>query len=176
MKHNDLTDRHLGVLHMMHDLPKRVLGVHQRDNGAEFVLHQLCHEDHFNVGRAAYFVDNPDFHCLKGIAGYNQEETFGEWETMWQRPQEFTLFMASSPFNQRVRAILREHLNKDENPEDMVAHLAQELGMSNPAFCIWDLKHENHGYLVYERSSEHDPLMNQFFTSSLHILSFCPIF
>ncbi|MCL4380372.1 hypothetical protein M1466_02705 [Candidatus Dependentiae bacterium] len=176
MNNNDLTSRHVQLLRMMHELPKRAFEVHERGNGAEFLLHQLCHAQHFNVAKAAYFVENPDFQCLKGIAGYCQEEVFGEWDALWHRPQEFTLFMASAPFNQRVRAIFQEHLTEQQNSAGIVATIATELGITDPAYCTWDLKHYNHGYLVYQRSAEHDDLMQQFFSTSLHILSFCPVF
>lgn len=174
MCNNDLTNRHLELLHMMHELPKHMAGVHERHNSAEFVLHHLCQQQHFNVVKAAYFVDNPDFQCMKGVVGFSHDQEFQELH--WNSPHEFTVFMTESPFNKQVRSILREGLAKQGGAETAVTALAQELGIENPCWCSWNLRHDNYGYLVYQKPDNHDPLTNNFFTNSLHILSFCPVF
>ena len=59
------------------------------ENMIEFVLHCLCSEDCFNMPKAAYFVDNIDFNCLKGIAGYNHLEKYKE-PGIWSKPENFS--------------------------------------------------------------------------------------
>ena len=53
------------------DLPKRMVPLYDLEaigNIPEFVLHDLCHEDCFNLKKAAFLVDNPDFDSLQGVA------------------------------------------------------------------------------------------------------------
>ena len=52
--------------------------------------------------------------------------------------------------------------------------IAEQLGMNEFKYCTWDMKHDNHGYLIYqpnEQEIELDDLLN-----GLSLLGFCPIF
>ena len=62
--------RHYTILNTLSKLPRKMLSLKGQENVTEFVLHELCHKNCFNLDKAAYFVDNPDFDCLKGMAGF----------------------------------------------------------------------------------------------------------
>lgn len=78
-------------------LPKRILTLYGVDipyNLAEFVLHELCEGDCFNIKRAAFLVDNPDFDIFKGVAGFEKEESFKKSKAShWDEPEEFSNHM-----------------------------------------------------------------------------------
>ena len=63
-------ERQNRMLHHLAQLPRLMIDVHGRDNISEFILHELCSEPCFNLRKAAYLVDNPDFNCLRGVAGF----------------------------------------------------------------------------------------------------------
>src|SRR6202042_1032184 len=102
MDRNELL-QHKKLLRCLSNLPKQILTLHSLDNVPEFVLHGLCSKDCFNLYKAAYFVDNPDFDCIRGIAGFSKDEGELEWNNIWDDPESFSLFTKSLPFNKRVR-------------------------------------------------------------------------
>lgn len=156
-------------------LPKNIMSVHQRDNVPEFVLYDLCSERGFNIPKAAYFIDNPDFNTFQGIAGYTRSEGYTGSETVWDDPETFTLFMRSSPFNQKVRTLTRASGKfNGHRHEDMVEEIARGLNITNPSFLSWDVKHYNHGLLVFERAGQ-KTWSDDYFEPTVHFLSFCPI-
>src|SRR5689334_18968556 len=91
------------ILNYLNHLPRKMLKFSQEDNISEFVLHALCCQDCFNVDKAAYFVDNPDFDCLRGIAGFSRSEAYPDSYHIWEKPQQFSSHMRTAPFNQQVR-------------------------------------------------------------------------
>lgn len=76
MEHTTMSPRHKQVLVCLSCLPHKMLSVHGLSNATEFVLHELCQSSCFNLKKAAYFVDNPDFDRLQGVAGFNKEEEY----------------------------------------------------------------------------------------------------
>lgn len=176
MDKNELAN-HKNLLRCLSGLPKQILNLHTWDNVPEFVLHGLCSKDCFNLNKAAYFVDNPDFDCIKGIAGFSHEEGKLNWDEIWEDPESFTLFTQSLPFNKRVRNFGATSIKrKTHTYEDLVSRISNEIGFENPAFCLWEMKHFNHGLLVYEKPAEDQcGLFDEHFINSLHLLSFCPI-
>ena len=73
MKHDGANNKNRILIHLS-TLPQKILSLHGRADLAEFVLRDLCHERCFNLKKAAFFIDNPDFNHLKGIAGFCHEE------------------------------------------------------------------------------------------------------
>lgn len=153
-------------------LPRKMLALHGQDNMTEFVLHDLCNADCFNLKKAAYFIDNPDFNCLKGVAGYSAQEAYPASD-LWENPEAFTQHMQQSSFNQKIRGYNGLSLRKQGKQDDaIVTDLANQFALPN-IFYGWQMKHDNHGLLIYEADQEfpHDYLMN-----GVCLLSFCPIF
>ena len=162
----------LDKLRILNRLPRNILRLQGSENVSEFVLHDLCSEC-FAFNKAAYFIDNPAFNCLKGVAGYNHDESYtGE---IWQDPESFSNHMQSSSFNQKVRRCMQYSCKNCDQPDEKVLEtLAHDLGMENFEYCSWDLKHENHGYLLYEKGGQDFEVED--LLCGLHLLSFCPVF
>lgn len=171
MKHKTPADR----LRMLNGIPKNMIQMHGTENMSEFVLHSLCCPGCFNLRKAAYFVDNPAFDCLKGVVGYDQNEAFDPSANIWSHGDAFTQHMSNSPFNQKVRNCLQYSCKNCDTPDEhLMQNIARDLGMDTFNYCTWSMKHDNHGYLIYQKNDdehEHEELIN-----GLCLLSFCPIF
>ncbi len=172
----ELVDKQYKMLKFLSHLPRKIIDLHGVDNATEFVLHDLCHEDCFNLKKAAYFIDNPDFNCTKGVAGYSRQEPY-EGANIWESPQAFSNHMKSSSFNGKVRQLNRCSL---KNVHDMHAQLAQELahdlGFANYGYCTWRMKHDNDGFVVYEKAIADETFADEYLVNGLTLLSFCPVF
>lgn len=175
MDENELLHRHKKIVRYLSCLPKQMLAIESMDNITEFVLHGLCNKDCFDLERAAYFVDNPDFDCFKGVAGFVKSEHDRDWDNIWSNPEAFSSSMQKSNFNQKVRTYLsRSVASSNKNLEDLIQEIGKELGFQNPSACSWDMKYFNKGFLVYEKNGDKD--FDEHFLSSLYFLSFCPVF
>ncbi|MBP9765478.1 hypothetical protein KBD08_04040 [Candidatus Babeliales bacterium] len=160
------------LLHKLGSFPQNIATNHYLENLSEFVLHELCSQDLFNLPKAAYLVNNPDFKCLKGVAGYDDKHAFNAGVN-WQKHKEFTSHMKQSPFNQKVRLMYDSALSKhDEN--EMYA-LADVLEIEHPVYHIWDMKHENQGIFIYEKPESFDET-HEHLIQFVPMLSFCPVF
>lgn len=168
--------RHEALLDCLSSLPRKIISVCELDNVPEFILHDICNENCFNLHRAAYFVDNPDFNTCKGIAGFCRHESYGAYDQLWHDPVSFSKFMQESPFNQQVREIILESIVRNKlMHEQVIKRIAPQLGFVNPAWCSWHLKHFNDGLIVYEKADLDDTTFDQHFLDTLHVLGFCAI-
>ena len=50
------------------------------------------------------------------------------------------------------------------------------MDFENPAYFTWNLKHDNAGLLVYQRTSDHERYHEEDIINGLSLLNFCPIF
>jgi len=155
---------------------KNMIKHHQLENLSEFVVHDLCSQDLFNINKAAYLVNNPDFSCLKGVAGYHQPESF-KHDNNWQSHKAFTSHMKSSDFNQKVRSVNDRALIVDQSKLDsgLVYDVAQRLEMRDPIFHIWNMRYDNQGIFIFEKPEE-SGLVEDHLLNFLHVLSFCAVF
>jgi len=158
-------------------LPRKMITLNDNDNISAFVLHELCHEKCFNFKKAAYFIDNPDFDCLKGVAGVSQDEKTAISD-IWLNPEEFSNYMSQSAFNQKVRSLRRASAKKasKEGDKELAIDVAHELGISNIGYCSWTGRHDNHGILVFEKAGEQDEVDNDELLNGACLLNFCPIY
>lgn len=171
MKHSN--DAH--ILRIISRLPRNMVKMHENENVSEFVLHELCCKDCFNLSKAAYFVDSPAFDCLKGVAGYAQDESCNLQMPIWDNPSDFSTHMQSSVFNKKVRECVQYSCKGCDNPDETIMQeIAKKLGMDNFKYCTWNMKHDNHGYLIYQTCGQ-EPDVDDFL-SGLSLLSFCPVF
>ena len=177
MKPENMMYSHAHVVDNLRRLPRKMLNLHGLDNVTEFVLHELCAKNCFNLHKAAYFIDNPDFNCLKGVVGVSSAELH-DIEDIWTSPDAFTQQMIESPFNKQVRSFLGESHKRNGEPYEKTAEaIAHELGLNNYGFYSWDMKHNNHGFLVCEKnetdaeSHPHDDII----VDGLCLLGFCPV-
>lgn len=165
-----------GVTHHLVGLPRKILQLHGRDNVTEFILHELSNEDCFNLERVAYIIDNPDFNCLKGVAGYCRPEAYHAKQTIWQEPDRFSEHMKKAQFNNKVRHFSKPSLvKKGSSDEQIVRSIAPELGFVHPFFYAWKMKHDNHGILVYEKKDDHADDYD-YLLEGLCLIGFCPVF
>lgn len=174
MKGQNATTRERSLLKHLGNVSKMMVYNYSLDNLTEFVLHDLCSENGFNIHKAAYFVNNPDFECLRGVAGYARPEAYEQnhWGTM----QDFSHHMQRSEFNQLVRTDQYLHFDKGAQSEkERVEELCHVLRLDNPLYHVWDLKHDNHGLFLYELDAN-DMYVDEHLFDYLHILGHCPIF
>jgi hypothetical protein len=149
-----------GLLHKINGIPGKILSIHDHNYVAHAVLHELCHPTCFDLPRAAYFVDNPDFDIMRGVAGIARDEVQCEIACAWNQPDTLSEQLQKSSFKDKEKQV--------------VDQLAQELHIEHPDYIMWPMKHDNHGLLIFEhpktRSWDREHLLN-----GLHLLSFCPI-
>ncbi|MBT4595275.1 hypothetical protein HOD08_05355 [bacterium] len=160
-------------------LPHRVLKHHHLDGLAQVVLHDLAHKNSFNLSKATYFVDNPDFDHVAGVAGFHRDES-PDVDDVWEDPETFVKTMEKSDYHTNVKKVLKNSLKKrdvDLSDHDEVHQLGRDLGMKNPQALSWEMKHGNHGVLVFE--TDDDKEMSSWQTGLLHsfvaLLGMCAI-
>ena len=172
---NILKKQHQMLEHLC-NLPRKILELHEVSNTTEFVLHDLCQEQCLNLEKAAYFVDNPDFNCTQGVTGFSREEAFQD-PHIWQNPKGFSDHMRNASFNKKVRSLSRCSLKKsDDVQKELAETIAHDLGFKDYAFCSWGMRHDNHGFVVYERTKDCDVATQEYIANGLALLSFCPLF
>ncbi|HSC24862.1 MAG TPA: hypothetical protein VLB80_01425 [Candidatus Babeliales bacterium] len=178
MKPEMILFRNLQIADRLRRLPRKMLQLHGMDNVTDFVLHELCSTNCFNIPKAAYFIDNPAFNCLKGVVGVSDVELQGMGD-IWASPDYFIQTISQSPFNQKVRSFACEsRKNRGHSEEDMAKVIADELGLKDYGFYSWDMKHDNHGFLVCEKNNnqEIDHPQEDVMVDGLCLLSFCPVY
>lgn len=161
-------------------VPKRMINLYGFDsphNLSEFLLHEICDADLFNIKRAAFLVDNPDFNEIRGIAGYSKEETYKNRTKHWEEPESFSLHMQTAPYNQKVKSFCGCESIK-RNSGDYARFLdkyAKALDFNYPTISTWDLKHYNHGIFLYELDGKYEHNLKENLDNFLHMLAFCPL-
>jgi hypothetical protein len=167
---------HEQLLSYLSNLPRNMLSFYHTGNIVEFVLHELCDESCFNLDKAAYFIDNPDFDCLKGIAGFSLDERYTDHATIWDNPDRFASHMQKCLFNQEVRRIEQTSLKRSTLSEEQILKaLAQKLDLDSTTskYYIWPIKHGNYGVLIFQRTRESNGI-DEYMPSAFHLLGFCP--
>jgi hypothetical protein len=176
MKLDEMTPRYEGLLRCFTHLPRQILSLHELDNATEFVLHSLCDEGCLNLQKAAYFVDNPDFNCLKGVAGFSREDEVYTCDTILSDPGHFNDHIDQCEYNQKIRTITVPSARRNgESNERLIARLADLLEMEKPAAHSWNIKHDNFGLLIYQHDGATDRNFHEEFLHGLSILGFCPV-
>ncbi len=162
----------------IHRIPRFIMNLHSQGvhNSTEFLLHELSLPHCYNLSKAIYLIDNPDFNCLKGIAGFAQSEQFFS-DNHWQQPELFLKHMSSASLHQKVKTIERENKRLSESAEKtMLLQLAHDLGVEKPSFKKVPIKHDNIGIFIFEPCDylEYEAL-DEDMEESLYLLGFTPI-
>lgn len=164
-------------------LPEKLLLFHGMENISEFVLHTLCSRNCLNLSKAAYFIDNHDFDCLKGIAGFDKNELYHnddinsdteDHNYIWQNTDHFSDHMKKCLFNQKVRNVMKPSASKASD-EDIINDLARELAINKPIFYSWKVKYDNKAIFIFE-TAEDDIDIDSDILKGICLLGFCPIF
>lgn len=168
-------ERRSTMLNYLSHLPRKMLLLHDIDAIAELVLHELCSERCFNLNKAVYFIDNPDFDCMKGVAGFSRDEAFNHGAGMWDDPHAFTQYIKDAPFNKKVRSMQRCSMKRNETADnDMMRSLAEECAITSPQCHVWDMKHHNRGVFIYEKPTDECDV-DEYIQNGVCLLSFCPV-
>ena len=168
-------NRHYELLSRLSLLPRKIIALHGQDSPcmAEMILHELCDGQCLNLKQAAYFVDNPDFDCLKGIAGFHHGDH--KINHVLESQERFMAHMPECQFNKRVRELSYASYKRAQQDEAEIAQeLARDLEIENACCAVWALKHDNHGILVYQANHE-DEDIREHVENGIHFLSFCPL-
>ena len=157
-------------------LPHRILKNYSCDNLSQIVLHYIAHPDCFDFRRAAFFIDNPDFDHLIGVAGYCTNECSCQLDELWKEPDLFNK-ETQRVFDQEIRQHVASSVKRTADFADStyIKALGKKLGMKQPEFISWDMKHANHGLLVYEPRKKLDEWQQFMLDKAVSFLGFCPI-
>lgn len=169
------------ILTQLSSLPCRMVTAHDRERLIEFVLHALCNADCFDMKKAAFFIDNPDFHCFQGIAGFEDEHAYAsdhlaDSSAHWDKPDEFCDHMQRSEFNKKVRSVQLPSLAVTQGKERILEELATQLGLIHPAIYRFSLKHNNDGLVLAEHNEPLTDEVKEYVPRGMSLLAFCPIF
>lgn len=138
------------LLTMLLDLPNKILMYHEVQGLAQLILHDVGHDQHFGFKRATYLVDNPEFDCLKGVAGFVNHECQHHHHDLWADPHRFIHDMREAEFHNKLLQLVRKSIKRGTNHIDAARGVAHDLGMVNPMVYAQDLRHGNHGILIVE--------------------------
>jgi hypothetical protein len=163
------------VLLCVTNLPEQLVKYHGQENMLELLLHSMSQKSCFNFSKAAYFIDNPDFDHLKGVAGFHNPEAYNQ--DHWKDTQIFSDHMKRAPFNNQVREVMRTSIKKNNHLEkEVVKELSQELAFTDPHYLSWPVKYNNHGLLLFETDPEDHEALKEHLESGVHLFGFCPVF
>ena len=176
MKSAPAIERYQSILDRLSQLPRNMLRVQGADNISAFVLHELCQEACFNLNKAAYFIDNPDFNCLKGVAGFARNEAYAGEKNIWEDPTAFSSHMHGAPFNKQVREMVLQSPTKTAQGDTLFDALAKDLAFDQYAVCQVGSRHDNHGVLIYEKPADDMLADPEYLMNGLSLLGFCPVF
>lgn len=174
MKHSD---KHMVLLKFLSNLPRKIISCHGQEYVPHLVLHDFCHASCFNLNKAAYLVDNPDFNYLKGIAGIckHEEHYCNDVQDVWQDIDKYCSYIRSSDFNNKVCSFECESLKNNGSEKEAIMHIAQELGFSEPKYITWPMKYDNHGILVFQADDGDAELIEEHLNDGVYYLGFCPV-
>ncbi len=157
-------------------LPHRILSNHEVHGLEQLVLHDLGHGHNFNLGKAGYFIDNPDFDCFKGVAGYDDGECSLHQQDPWASPQAFVESMSNAPFQKKIaglaqRSVAGQHKTADD--AGIFKTLGATIGMKDPSVITWKMKHGNNGVLLFESSHAGSARKQELLQHFLPLLGLC---
>ncbi len=135
----------------------KVLSYHDVDGLPQIILHELGHDNCFDLQKATYLVDNPDFDHLLGVAGYCKKECPCHKKDLWQDPYSFKNDMKEAKYHNHIQNFLhysfkRKNINLHDSSE--VKDLGKDLGLQKTHFFSWKMKHGNHGLLLFDESEK----------------------
>ena len=140
------------------DLPKKILLHEDLDSLAQIVLHELGHDQHLGLKRATYIVDNPEFGCIKGVAGFCKSECKYHKNDLWHDPHCFCQDMQEARFHQEIKHFAHNSVcHKSGNLAECneLHKLGNKIGIDNPTIYTWPMRNGNKGVLIFE-DDEHN--------------------
>jgi hypothetical protein len=123
----------------------------------QMVLHEIGRQENMGLKRASFFIESPDFNCMKGVAGFCKNEASYNGEDLWQDPSSFYQQMSGAQFHSKAKSISRESFSTNEKGEycaEEIKSFGKEIGIENPNYFSWEMKNGNRGILIYEEDGE----------------------
>jgi hypothetical protein len=176
MKHNTQVNRDHSVLKQLSSIPRKIIMMDNHDALTGAVLHQLCHEGCFDLPKAAYFVDNPDFDMIRGVAGISRDQVYvADVEHPWRSPDTFFKTLDESVFHKQVKSFCSLSGRRNNHfDSEVLQQITTQLHFDHPEYLTWPMKHDNHGILVFE-CSDHVANDKEHMLNGLSLLGLCPI-
>jgi len=162
------------TLRLLLSIPHKILSFNEIDNIAEFILHEICHDECLDIERAAYFVDNPDFNCFKGISGIDRMQEKFSKRPVWNYADDFSKHMCHSQFNKKVREVNTESTKKQDE-KDFMKEVAKNLCLNNHNYHCFSLRHGNRGFFLYEPAHPHAEEFDEIMDYATALLALCPL-
>ena len=144
-------------------LPKTLLKNIHHKALPELLLKKMCQKNFFDLKQAVYCLDNPEFDCFKGIAGYNRAEPadleqFDQSES-WDLEETHPIIveLVEHSFNQAIKNLRTNSFYKnysEQRLEKLYEFGKSVLQMEQPEIISWESKHGNHGIFFYEPSDK----------------------
>ena len=157
-------------------LPNKILSHHENMGLAPLVLHELGHNSAFNFTKASYLVNNPDFDCVRGFAGYCTEDCKHHNEDMWQDADNFSTRMQQAPFHHKISSFFEKGLSHNADgslKDDELKRLCGTLEIENPLFLTWKMRHGNHGILLFQADNLQGARRRDLLNHFVPLLSLC---
>jgi hypothetical protein len=172
---------YLDNLDQILSLPHKILDHHINniDNIIDMVFYSLCNENFFNMDKAAYLIDNPDFNILKGIAGFDKKNNYKkkysngiDRSDIWQFKDYFKEHINNCEFNNSVKNFLGTSIfSSIYNIDDKIKNIAKSININNPRYYTWLTKNDNYAMVIFESPNE----ISKDLLLHLRLLSLCPI-
>lgn len=157
-------------------LSHKILSHHDVDGLAPMVLHELGHANGFGFNKAGYLIDNPDFNCLKGVAGYCGDECHHHKADIWSSPHTFVDDMSNAEFHSQVAAFNHHspaRMHSHEVDQAAMEEIGRMLGMCNPSCLTWKMKHGNNGIFLFEGDGQQLARRKDLLRNVVGLLSLC---
>jgi len=141
-----------GLVSELLQLPKQILKHIHTHNLTDLLLGHLASENYFNLKKAAYLLNNPEFNCVKGLSGI-EDHDIKDWKKLWEDPAESAKRLANSSYNQKIKSFASASPFADlgaHRPEELVEYAKQNFAFNNPVFIGWHGKHGNYGLFFCE--------------------------
>ena len=160
------------LLYHVGSISRLMINNHMRDDLSAFVLHELCSKNGFGLQKAAYFVNNPDFQCLKGVGGYYIAEAFNG--TSWEHDQDFMKHMEKALFHNKIRQYQTKHI-KNLTSKSSLDQLQDQFEFEHPEAQVWNLKHDNQGIFLFDKK-DNATLVDDHLVDFVNYLGFCQVY
>ncbi len=147
------TNKKLLILQKVLDLPHNISKYMHRADLIDLVLHHISGKQCLNFLKSAYLLDNSEFDCCKGMAGFIAEDSCEEddsWDDECKVDQKSKI-LQSNQFNNQIKQFRDSSLIKNcSDNSRLKSAVVEKLCFSSPKFLTWNAKHDNHGILVWE--------------------------
>ncbi|MBU1008196.1 hypothetical protein KKA53_03910 [Candidatus Dependentiae bacterium] len=164
----------LRLVECLSHLPHKILQNHDLHGLPQLILHELGHHYCFGLTRAVYLIDNPDFDHLVGAAGFCHKECQLHNHDLWSAPNNFAKDMKLATFHNEMRRLVLPSFKRkdiDLHNASEVKSLGSSLGLENPDSVAWDMKHGNHGILLFESSMDFSSWKRELLKNAVALLS-----